>query len=129
MTTFPRTTGQLRALLSGQIWSRQAYRSRRSTESRFSALDRDSEPSVRSARHRDRFRFDRWSDIEEKVGDYLASGVRLVWLVDPRARRASVRYPDRPPRPLTDRDALDGEDVVPGFALDLASLFGPTLTS
>lgn len=68
---------------------------------------------------------DRWSETEEKVADYLAGGARLVWLVDPRERRVTVRYPDRPPRVLTDRDILDGEDVVPGFALDLAGLFGP----
>jgi Uma2 family endonuclease len=68
---------------------------------------------------------DRWSETEEKVADYLAGGARLVWLVDPRERRVMVRYADRPPRVLTDRDILDGEDVVPGFALDLAGLFGP----
>jgi Uma2 family endonuclease len=68
---------------------------------------------------------DGWSETEEKVADYLAGGARLVWLVDPRERRVMVRYPDRPPRVLTDRDILDGEDVVPGFALDLAGLFGP----
>ncbi len=72
---------------------------------------------------------DRWSETEEKVADYLAGGVRLVWLVDPRERRVIVRYPDRPPRVLTDRDSLDGEDVVPGFALDLAGLFGPRASS
>jgi Uma2 family endonuclease len=66
---------------------------------------------------------DRWAEIEGKVADYLAGGARLVWLVDPRERRVTVRYPDRPPRALTDRDILDGEDVVPGFALDLAGLF------
>ena len=68
---------------------------------------------------------DRWSEIEEKVSDYLAGGTRRVWLVDPRERRVIVRYADRPSRVLTDRDILDGEDVVPGFALDLAELFGP----
>ena len=57
---------------------------------------------------------DRWSETEEKVADYLAGGARLVWLVDPRERRVMVRYADRPPRVLTDRDTLDGEDVVPG---------------
>ncbi len=57
---------------------------------------------------------DRWSETEERV-----------WLVDPRERRVMVRYADRPPSVLTDRDVLDGEDVVPGFALDLAGLFGP----
>ncbi len=68
---------------------------------------------------------DRWTEIEEKVADYLAGGARLVWLVDPRERQVTVRYPDRPPSVLTDRHILDGEDVVPGFTLDLAELFGP----
>jgi hypothetical protein len=35
-----------------------------------------------------------------------------------------VRYPDRPPRIVVAGDILDGEDVVPGFALALAELFG-----
>lgn len=65
----------------------------------------------------------RWSEVEEKVADYLAGGTRLVWVVEPRERRVVVRYPDRPPRTLTAGDVLDGEDVVPGFALALADLF------
>ena len=63
---------------------------------------------------------DSWSEIEEKVREYLAGGVRLVWLVDPRERRVTVRYPDRPPRVLATDGVLDGEDVVPGFSLPLA---------
>jgi Uma2 family endonuclease len=66
----------------------------------------------------------RWSEVEEKVEDYLAGGARLVWVVEPRERRVVVRYPDRPPRTVTASDVLDGEDVVPGFALALADLFG-----
>jgi Uma2 family endonuclease len=67
---------------------------------------------------------DRWSEIEEKVADYLAGGTRLIWAVDPRARRVTVRYPHRPPRVLSDHEVLDGEDVVPGFTLTLTELFG-----
>jgi Uma2 family endonuclease len=66
----------------------------------------------------------RWSEVEEKVADYLAGGARLVWLVDPRERRVIVRYPDRPPRIVAAGQSLDGEDVLPGFALALAELFG-----
>jgi Uma2 family endonuclease len=66
----------------------------------------------------------RWSEVEEEVADYLAGGTRLVWVVEARERRVMVRYPDRPPRTLTAGDVLDGEDVVPGFALALADLFG-----
>jgi Uma2 family endonuclease len=64
----------------------------------------------------------RWSEVEEKVADYLAGGARLVWLVDPRQRRVVVRYPDRPSIILTENDTLDGEDVVPGFSLPVVEL-------
>ena len=67
---------------------------------------------------------DSWSEIEEEVREYLAGGVRLVWLVDPRERQVTVRYPDRPLRLLETDGVLEGEDVVPGFSLPLADLFG-----
>jgi len=66
----------------------------------------------------------RWSEVEEKIADYFAAGARLVWVVDPGERRVIVRYPDRPPRVVAAGDSLEGEDVVPGFALALAELFG-----
>jgi Uma2 family endonuclease len=66
----------------------------------------------------------RWSEIEQKLADYLAAGARLVWVVDPREHRIFVRYPDRPPRTVTAGGVLDGEEVVPGFTLPLADLFG-----
>jgi Uma2 family endonuclease len=65
----------------------------------------------------------RWSEIEEKVADYLAGGTPLVWLVDPRERRVIARYPDRPPKVVAANEVLDGEEVVPGFALPLTELF------
>jgi Uma2 family endonuclease len=67
---------------------------------------------------------ERWSEVEEKVAEYLAGGARRVWLVEPRERRVIVRYPDRPPKVVGSDDILDGEDVVPGFALAVAELFG-----
>jgi Uma2 family endonuclease len=62
--------------------------------------------------------------VLDKVGEYLAAGVQLVWVIDPRASRA-VSY-----RSLTDvhvigrAGALDGEDVLPGFRCPLADLLG-----
>ena len=67
---------------------------------------------------------DRWSEMEEKVADYLEAGARMVWLVDPRERRVLVRYPDRASIVIAADGTLGGEDVVPGFALPLADLFG-----
>ncbi len=64
----------------------------------------------------------RWSEVEERIADYFAAGARLVWVVDPGERRVIVRYPDRPPRVVAAGDLLDGEDVLPGFALAAAEI-------
>ena len=65
-------------------------------------------------------------EVRIKVARYLALGVPLVWVLDPRQRTAEVHRPDAPPRMLrADRgDALEGEEIVPTFRLVLADLFG-----
>jgi Uma2 family endonuclease len=68
---------------------------------------------------------DRWSDVEEMIADYFGAGARLVWVVDPGAGRVIVRYPDRPPRIVPPAGTLEGEELVPGFALPLQDLFTP----
>jgi Uma2 family endonuclease len=66
---------------------------------------------------------DRPRPIMDKVGEYLAAGVRLVWVIDPE-RVNAVAY-----RSLTDVQdipaggSLDGDDVVPGFSCPLSALF------
>jgi Uma2 family endonuclease len=68
---------------------------------------------------------DRAWEIGEKVEEYLASGTRLVWVVDPRNRHVVVHTPDRIAHVLRAGDALDGADVVPGCRLGLDDLFAP----
>ena len=34
------------------------------------------------------YRDDRWSLVQERIDDYLAFGVRHVWVIDPRSRKA-----------------------------------------
>jgi len=62
---------------------------------------------------------DRRSEIAVKVSEYLARGVRLVWVVDPKARTVTVYEPERPPVILEGSAALDGGTVVPGFSVRL----------
>lgn len=39
---------------------------------------------------------DRWSELNEKVNEYLACGVDEVWIVDPRTQRvSSTREPNQ----------------------------------
>ena len=61
--------------------------------------------------------------VREKVACWLEHGTRLVWVVDPRTRRATVHHADHAARALDAADVLDGEDVVPGLRLPVADLW------
>jgi Uma2 family endonuclease len=61
--------------------------------------------------------------IEEKVREYLACGVRLVWYVDPSKQTVTVYRPGQAEQVLTATDTLSGEDVLPGFTCPVADLF------
>jgi Uma2 family endonuclease len=66
---------------------------------------------------------ERPGDIAAKVQMYLDAGVRLVWLVDPRARTVMVHAPATHVRILGESDEIDGGDVLPGFQVAVADLF------
>lgn len=66
---------------------------------------------------------DTYEEVETKVVEYLAAGVRLVWVVSPTAKTVLVRRPDKSAVALDVTDALNGEDVLPGFACPVAELF------
>ena len=57
-----------------------------------------------------------------KVADWLSAGTRLVWVVDPERRLARVYRHDGSEQIVTADQALDGEDVVPGFACPLSAV-------
>jgi Uma2 family endonuclease len=66
---------------------------------------------------------DRRSEITAKVNEYLARGVRLIWVVDPKARTITVHRPDQPQVILEQNATLDGGTVVPGFSCPLEHIF------
>ena len=66
----------------------------------------------------------RRAHLTKKIGIYLAAGVRLLRLVDPRRRTVTVHAPGREPPVLRRDDDLTGEDVLPGFRLLLRDLVG-----
>lgn len=63
------------------------------------------------------------SEIDEKIEQYLQTGVTQVWFVEPRPRRVTVYRPDAPPLVLGETDTLDGGDLLPGFRYPLSRLF------
>jgi len=62
-------------------------------------------------------------EMDRKLLDYFAAGVRLAWYVYPAA--GEVRVYEKPDAytTRTAADTLDGGDVLPGFRLPLLSLF------
>ena len=66
---------------------------------------------------------DKPHEIERKMTEYFTSDTRLAWLVDPAARAVTLYRSAKPGAVLRDDAVLDGEDVVPGFALKLDDLF------
>jgi Uma2 family endonuclease len=67
---------------------------------------------------------DRASEVATKVAMWIDAGVRLVWVVDPQARLAAVHHPDGLVTVLREDGVLDGEDVLPGFRMPLATVLG-----
>ena len=66
---------------------------------------------------------DRYTEVAEKVADWLAAGVQLVILVDPRRRSVTIHAPSQPPVTLTEQDTLDGGPVVPGWQMPIRDIF------
>ena len=67
--------------------------------------------------------FDSYAEVEEKVGDWLDAGTRMVLVVNPRTSTASVYRSRDDIHILTTDDVLDGGDVVPGWAVPVGDLF------
>ncbi len=66
---------------------------------------------------------DRNRAIREKVSEYLAAGVRLVWVVDPETRTAVVYSGNMRGVEHGEDDTITGGDVLPGFACKVAQFF------
>ena len=66
---------------------------------------------------------DRPGKVQEKVDEYLAAGVRIVWVVDPIDLSVTVHRPAEEKKVLQLGTMITGEDVLPGFSIPVAELF------
>jgi Uma2 family endonuclease len=60
--------------------------------------------------------------LQRKMQEYLSCGVRLGWLIDPHNQRVEIYRPRRDVEILDSPTTLSGEDILPGFVLDLAGI-------
>jgi Uma2 family endonuclease len=63
------------------------------------------------------------AEMNRKLEEYFAAGVRLVWMVDPRKRTVRVYTAVDQSVLIKEGQSLDGGAVLPGFALPLDELF------
>ena len=61
--------------------------------------------------------------VAEKAFAYLEAGTRLVWVIEPGSKTVIVYRSETDITLLTREDTLTGEDVVEGFACQVAELF------
>jgi len=66
---------------------------------------------------------DRAGEVLAKAHDWLQSGCRSVWVIDPRTRTISVYRSRSEIVVLGESDTLSGDDLLPGFSVPVSDLF------
>ena len=62
------------------------------------------------------------AELAQKVREYFAAGVRLVWVADPERSLVRVHHPLADVSELRGTDRLSGGDVLPGFEIEVTAL-------
>lgn len=59
---------------------------------------------------------------QDKMKEYIDNQVKLGWLINPKTRRVEIYRQGQAVEVLDSPTTLSGEDVLPGFVLDLQIL-------
>lgn len=59
---------------------------------------------------------------QQKMQEYINCGVRLGWLIDPQNQQVEIYRQSKDVEVLQSPNSLSGEDVLPGFMLDLTQI-------
>ena len=62
-------------------------------------------------------------EVAVKVEDWLAAGVQIVWVIEPRKQTITSHRRGRQPLVFGTGDTLDGEDILPGLSVPLRMIF------
>jgi Uma2 family endonuclease len=63
---------------------------------------------------------DTLQETQEKMLEYIDNGVKLGWLINPKMHQVEIYRLGQPVEILTSPQQLSGEDVLPGFILNLS---------
>jgi Uma2 family endonuclease len=70
-----------------------------------------------------RSKSDNMEPLREKMREYIANGALLGWLIDRKNNKVEIHRRDRAVEILDNHSTLSGEDVLPGFVLDLTDVW------
>jgi len=59
----------------------------------------------------------------EKMAEYMANGAQLGWLINRKERQVEVYRQNQEVEILENPDTVSGENVLPGFVLDLSTIW------
>ena len=71
----------------------------------------------------------RMDEVEERIEQFWAVGVAMIWVVVPTTRSVRIVRTDGSTTLIHVGDELSGEEVVPGFRCPVADLFPPRGTT
>ncbi|MHC5826080.1 MAG: Uma2 family endonuclease [Nostoc sp.] len=63
-------------------------------------------------------------ETQAKMPEYIDNGVKLGWLINPKMRQVQIYRLSKPIEILESPQQLSGEDVLPGFVLNLQIIWG-----
>jgi Uma2 family endonuclease len=66
---------------------------------------------------------DRHVHLRRRIIQHFSAGAQLVWMLDAATRTVRIYRAIETARVLSAGDVLDGEEVLPGFAVAVAELF------
>ena len=70
-----------------------------------------------------RSKSDNMEPLREKMREYIANGARLGWLIDRKNQKVEIYRQSQDVEILDRPRTLSGEDVLPGFILDLTDVW------
>ncbi len=62
-------------------------------------------------------------ELQQKMSEYMACGVRLGWLINPDEKQVEIYRQGQDKQLLSSPISLSGEDILPGLIVDLAEIF------
>jgi Uma2 family endonuclease len=65
---------------------------------------------------------DSLKDLQEKMQEYIDNGAQLGWLIDRKNQRVEIYLPGKDVEILDNPASLSGENVLPGFVLNLQQI-------